>query len=56
MMVRFIEEHCEAYGVEPICESLPIAPSAYYEQRARRLDPEVRPDRAKRDDELRPQI
>ena len=30
-MVAFIDDHREAYGVEPICEVLPIAPSTYYE-------------------------
>ena len=56
MKVAFIEEHRETYGVEPICEVLPIAQSTYYEQRARRRDPELRPARAKRDEVLRPQI
>ena len=28
-MVSFIDDHREAYGVEPICEVLPIAPSTY---------------------------
>lgn len=55
-MVTFIEEHREAYGVEPICEVLPIAPATYYEQLARRRDPELRPERAKRDEALRPSI
>ncbi len=55
-MVSFIEEHREEYGVEPICDVLPIAPSTYYEQRARRRDPELRPARAKRDEKLRPEI
>jgi len=55
-MVDFIDEHRGVYGVEPICEVLPIAPSSYYEQRARRCDPERRPARLKRDDELRPEI
>jgi putative transposase len=52
MMVDFIEEEREVYGVEPICALLPIAPSTYYTQKARRQDPEKRPVRAKRDDEL----
>jgi transposase InsO family protein len=56
MMVDFIDEHRDAYGVEPICDVLPIAPSTYHEHRARRRDPERRPDRAKRDDELRPEV
>jgi len=34
-MVAFINEHRDAYGVEPICDVLPIAPSTYYEHRAR---------------------
>jgi putative transposase len=55
-MVAFIEEHREQYGVEPICEVLPIAPATYYEHRARKLDPERRPERAKRDDDLRVEI
>ena len=41
-MVAFIDEHRDEYGVEPICAVSPIAPSTYYEQRARRLDPERR--------------
>lgn len=44
------------YGVEPICEVLPIAPATYYEHRARRIDPERRPVRAKRDEKLRGEI
>ena len=51
-MVDFIDKHRSEYGVEPICAVLPIAPSTYYEQRARRLDPERRPAREKRDEVL----
>ena len=29
-MVRFIDQHRETYGVEPICALLPIAPSTYF--------------------------
>ncbi len=29
-MIAYIDEHKETYGVEPICEQLPIAPSTYY--------------------------
>ena len=32
-MIGFIDEHREAYGVEPICKVLPIAPSTYHKQR-----------------------
>ena len=55
-MVDFIEEHREAHGVEPICSMLSIAPSTYYDHLAKRLDPDKRSDRAKRDDELRTEI
>jgi putative transposase len=56
MMVNFIEEHREVHGVEPICEVLPIAPSTYYVHHARRVDPDKRPARAKRDESLRVEI
>ena len=55
-MVDFVEEHREAYGVEPICEMLPIAPATYYEHRAWRQDPSKRPERQKRDEQLKPEI
>jgi putative transposase len=55
-MVAFIDEHRGVYGVEPICEVLPIAPATYYEHRKRKLLPETRPRRAKRDEALRPEI
>jgi transposase InsO family protein len=55
-MVAFVEEHRVVYGVEPICKVLPIAPATYYEHRARGVDPDRRPERAKRDDELRVEI
>ncbi len=55
-MVSFVDEHGDEYGVEPICEMLPIAPSTFYEHMVRRADPDLRSARAKRDDELRPEI
>ena len=48
-MVSFIDDHRETYGVEPICRVLPIAPSTYYEQKARQADPSRLPARARRD-------
>jgi hypothetical protein len=51
-MTAFIDEHRDVYGVEPICEVLPIAPSTYYTHAARKADPDVRPPRAMRDDVL----
>ena len=56
MMVSFVDNHRDEYGVEPICEMLPIAPSTFYEHMARRANPALRSARAKRDDELRPEI
>ena len=51
-MKTFIDAHRDAYGVEPICRVLPIAPSTYYEHAARRLDPGRLPPRARRDARL----
>lgn len=55
-MVRFIDEHRDAYGVEPICAVLPIAPSVYYEHKLWQRAPEKRSARAKRDEEFRGHI
>ena len=55
-MVAFIDEHRDEYGVEPICDVLLIAPSTFYEHRTRAEDPDRRPAREKRDEELRPLI
>ena len=55
-MTAFIDEHRGAYGVEPICRVLPIAPSVYHEHVARRADPSRMPARAKRDAELRQKV
>src|SRR3712207_8136898 len=38
-MIAFVNDHREAYGVEPICRVLPIAPSTYRAHVARRADP-----------------
>ena len=51
-MTSFIDEHRDAYGVEPICRVLPIAPSTYYTHAARQADPELRSNRAWKDDAL----
>ena len=55
-MVRFITDHRDAYGVEPICAVLPIAPSTYHRQRAAQIEPTRRSARAQRDEALRPEI
>jgi putative transposase len=48
----FIDEHRGAYGVEPICRVMQIAPSTYWLHAQRKAQPELRPERAKRDDVL----
>jgi len=50
-MIAYVDEHKDRFGVEPICELLPIAPSTYYD--ARKRPPSAR---AVRDEELRVQI
>ena len=51
-MKSFIDDYREAYGVEPICKVLPIAPSTYYEHAARKADPALQPARMRRDEVL----
>jgi putative transposase len=55
-MVRYIDDHRERFGVEPICKVLPIAPSVYYEHKAREREPDRQPPRAKRDEVLQPEV
>ena len=55
-MVTFIDEQRDEYGVEPICKVLPIAPSTYYEQKARQADPDRLPPRVRRDAMLSDEI
>ena len=55
-MIAFIDDHRGAYGVEPICAVLPIAPSTYHAHAARRADPSRLPARTQRDAGLMPQI
>jgi len=49
--VAYIDAHKEAFGVEPICETLAVAPSTYYAAKTR---PPCA--RRRRDEELRPEI
>jgi len=51
-MVSFIDANRAAYGVESICKQLPIAPSLYYEMKARAVNPAKIPPRLVRDREL----
>src|SRR3984885_10602745 len=55
-MIAFIDVHRGAYGVEPICRTLQIAPSTYHEHAARRRDPACAPARQRRDNALKNHI
>ncbi len=55
-MIAFIDDHRDAYGVEPICRVLPIAPSTYHERVAQRQDPTRLSTRARQDVALKPEI
>jgi len=50
-MIAYIDANKGRFGVEPICELLPIAPSTYYD--ARRRPPSAR---RRRDTELKAEI
>lgn len=55
-MNAFIDEHRARLGVEPICSTLQVAPSAYRRHAARRRHPALLPQRAKRDALLLPEV
>jgi len=55
-MVDFIDQYRAHYGVEPICQLLPIAPSTYWRRKALSQHPESRCARAKRDEQLLPVV
>ena len=48
-MIAFIDAHRKAYGVEPICRMLAIAPSTYYAHVSRRASPDKASPREIRD-------
>jgi len=55
-MIAFVDEHREAFGVEPICKLLPIAPSTYHRCKTLEQHPERRSERARRDEQLKLEI
>lgn len=55
-MVEFIDREREVYGVEPICEVLPIAPSTYYRNKHLARHPQQRCARVQHDEWLAPEI
>ena len=56
MMVNFIDENRDSWGVEPICKNLQIAPSTYHEVKATQADPTRLSRRRRRDIELKSSI
>ncbi|MDP4079018.1 IS3 family transposase [Acidovorax sp. A1169] len=52
----FIDQHRNAFGVEPLCKVLQVAPSAYRRHAALLRQPHKRCARVKRDELLTPQI
>jgi putative transposase len=55
-MIGFIDDQRKAYGVEPICKVLPIAPSTYHARVAGRRDPSRLSARARRDGVLKTEV
>jgi len=55
-MVDYIDRHRDKYGVEPICQVLPIAPSTYHRHKELERCPEKRSKRTQMDDQLSPEI
>lgn len=55
-MTAFVDEHRARFGVEPICKTLQVAPSAYWREAQRRRDPALCPPRRQRDVQLMPEI
>ena len=55
-MIAYIDDHRDRCGVEPICAVLPIAPSTYYEHKAREADPQRLPRRLQRDRALSDEV
>lgn len=55
-MVKFIDQYREAYGIEPLCAVLPIAPSTYYRSKDLDAHPERRCQRVQRDEVLKGEI
>ncbi len=55
-MRSFVDEHRDAFGVEPICRQLQIAPSGYRRHVALRRNPEQCSQRVRRDAVLVPEI
>ena len=55
-MIAFVDEQRARFGVEPICNALQVAPSAYWREARRRREPALCPPRRQRDERLVPEI
>lgn len=55
-MYAFVDAHRAAYGVEPICRVLQVAPSGYYAHKQAEADPDRRSARRRRDAALAAKI
>lgn len=55
-MKNYIDRHRDDYGVEPICRALQMAPSCYWRHAARQRNPQLRSQRAQRDEGLKADI
>ena len=55
-MIAFIDDHRGVHGVEPICKVLPIAPSTYWADVAKRADPARLSARARCDTALKIEV
>jgi putative transposase len=45
VIVDYVDQHCDEFGVEPICRALQVAPSTYYGAARRRVVPSARATR-----------
>ena len=55
-MRKFVDQYRHAYGVEPICKVMQVAPSGYWRYAAQQRNPALRCARVQRDDVLRVEI
>lgn len=56
VLKNFIDQHREAFGVEPLCKVLQVAPWAYRRHAALLREPHKRCTRALREEVLAPEI
>ena len=55
-MITFLDAYKDQYGIEPMCQQLPIAVSTYYAHKERERDPDKESNRSMRDRHLKPEI